>query len=217
MRLAGMKVAGEIPGVKLEINGSFANKAREKLKTLVLGHEVVLKYGGQRLDRYGRRLAQVFREDGGEQELLWVQGEMIAAGLARVVSFADNRACIGPLLELERPARKERRGIWADPFYAVLPASQPGLLAKKSGQFQIVRGHVVAVARRGKRIFLNFDDNWKRDFTIVIASRHWRSFAKKGLDLDALKGRELQVRGWVRMWNGPMIEVDHPEQIELLD
>jgi hypothetical protein len=33
----------------------------------------------------------------------------------------------------------------------------------------------------------------------------------------SLAGRLLRVRGWLREWNGPMIEATHPEQIELLD
>ena len=42
------------------------------------------------------------------------------------------------------------------------------------------------------------------------------AFTAAGIDLTALAGKRLRVRGWVMWRNGPMIEATHPEQIELL-
>jgi micrococcal nuclease len=42
------------------------------------------------------------------------------------------------------------------------------------------------------------------------------AFTAAGIDLKALAGKRLRVRGWVMWRNGPMIEATHPEQIELL-
>ena len=32
-----------------------------------------------------------------------------------------------------------------------------------------------------------------------------------------MEGKRIRVRGWLRSYNGPVIDVTHPEQIELLD
>jgi len=34
--------------------------------------------------------------------------------------------------------------------------------------------------------------------------------------LPDLKDQRVRVRGWVRQFNGPLIDVTHPEQIEVL-
>jgi micrococcal nuclease len=48
----------------------------------------------------------------------------------------------------------------------------------------------------------------------VIRPAGLRVFAKEGIDVAAYQGRRIRVRGWVESWNGPMIEITHPEQIE---
>ena len=40
---------------------------------------------------------------------------------------------------------------------------------------------------------------------------------REGFDLAAYDGRRVRVRGWLKSLNGPMIEVTHPEQIEVLE
>ena len=76
------------------------------------------------------------------------------------------------------------------------------------------RGDFVAEVRG--RIYLNFGDDWRRDFTVRIAPRDKRAFARAGLDLLALEGRTIRVRGWIKWRDGPMIDATHPEQIELV-
>jgi micrococcal nuclease len=34
--------------------------------------------------------------------------------------------------------------------------------------------------------------------------------------LMGLNGKTIRVRGWVRNYNGPLIEITHPQQIEVL-
>lgn len=66
-------------------------------------------------------------------------------------------------------------------------------------------------------MYLNFGADWRTDFTITIAARDLKLFEQAGLDLFALEGRTVRVRGWLDSYNGPAIEADHPEQIEVLD
>ena len=187
----------------------LASRAKAALEALVLGRRVRLFYGGRRVDRYGRRLAQLVRDDG-----LWVQGAMLARGLARVYSFADNRAGVPDMLAIERTARARNLGLWADPYYRIRTVAEA---ARSVGGFQIVEGTVrVATEVRG-RLYLNFGDDWRTDFTILIDKRARRAFTWPWRSPGELDGRRIRVRGWVKRWNGPMIEVDHPEQIEMLD
>jgi len=187
----------------------LAQKSRAALGALTLGKIVTLSYGGRRKDRYNRLLAHLHDSAG-----RWVQGELLRGGMARVYSFADNRAVVAQILVLERDARAARRGIWRDPFYRVRDARDA---ARDIGGFQLVEGRVQAVARRTKRTYINFGADWRSDFTVVVAARARRLFRAAGLDLTRLEGRRIRVRGWVKSYNGPMIEATHPKQIEFLD
>jgi endonuclease YncB( thermonuclease family) len=89
-------------------------EAKAALEALTLGKHVRLSFGGLQTDRYGRALAHL-HVDGD----LWVQGEMVRLGLARVYSFQDNRTMVRDLLEIKIQARTPKRGIWALAFYGI--------------------------------------------------------------------------------------------------
>ena len=185
----------------------LAPEAREALAGLVLHRQVNIGIGGRERDRHGRVLAHLFRAPDG----LWVQGEMIEKGMARVYTFADNRSLAAELYARERAARAARRGIWALDAYAILSSeAAEGAIDR----FALVEGRVVAVGEGRGSVYLNFGPDWKRDFTAVIRSEALRVFTSEGIDAAAYEGRRIRVRGWVESWNGPMIEVTHPEQIE---
>ena len=65
-------------------------------------------------------------------------------------------------------------------------------------------------------MFLNYGRYWKEDFTARADERDARRLAKGGLDLLALEGRDLIVRGTLFVAGGPMVEVLHPAQIEVV-
>ena len=192
----------------------LADEARQMLSELTLGNTVTLSYGGTRIDRHGRALAHLHLPDG-----RWVQGEMLHAGLARVYSFADNRARVAEMLLLEREARQAERGIWQLPYYAVRNAemgAKDDRLARDIDSFQLVEGRIRKAARVGKYMYLNFGSDYRTDFTISVAKRYWRKFDATQMTPAKLQGKHVRVRGWLTKRNGPMIEATHPEQIELL-
>ena len=187
----------------------LAQEANEALEALLLNRGVVLSYGGRRIDRHGRLLAHLDTEQGA-----WVQGAMLEAGLARVYSFRDNRARVAEMLELERAAREAGRGIWADPFYRVL---EPEETEEYVGSFRIVEGRVLSAAIVKGRGYLNFGADWRSDFTVSIAGKDLRLFEAEGIEITSFEGRVIRARGWLKSFNGPMIEATHPEQIELVE
>ncbi|MCH7864353.1 MAG: thermonuclease family protein [Proteobacteria bacterium] len=208
VRLVGIQ-APKLPlGRKGFPTWPLAAEAKQALAKLVLGKTVSLSFGGTEKDRHGRLLAHLHRQDGD-----WIQGRMLSLGMARVYSFPDNRARVAEMLALESSARKAGRGIWGHPFYAVIAPVQA---ARAIGTFQLVRGRVIKAARVKGRVYLNFGDDWRTDFTVMLEAKARRLFRSAGLDPLALEGRWLRVRGWLKKWNGPMIEATHPEQIELL-
>ena len=187
----------------------LAAAARRGLADLALNKTLTLRYGGRRVDRHDRLLAHLF-DPGGR----WIQGALIAAGLARVYSFADNRGRIAEMLALETKARRERRGIWAHPYYRVLTVTET---PKFIDSFQLVEGRVRSAAVVRGRGYLNFGDDWRTDFTVAIPPRQRRLFLRAGIEIAAYAGRRIRVRGWLKSFNGPMIEATHPEQIEVLE
>ena len=76
---------------------------------------------------------------------------------------------------------------------------------------------VVDAAKVKKRIYLNFGADWRSDFTIRIDARHLALFRDAGVDLLKLKGKRVRVRGWIKEQNGPLIELDHPERLEVIE
>ncbi|MCH7943625.1 MAG: thermonuclease family protein [Proteobacteria bacterium] len=187
----------------------LADEAKAALEALALGRRVTLYYGGRRTDRYGRALAHLYRDDG-----LWIQGELLALGMARVYSFQDNRAIVPSMLAREAAARAARLGVWRHPFYAVRRAEPPAIPIDR---FELVEGRVLDVATVRNRTYINFGDDWRVDFTLSLTSGVRRLFDREGIDLERLEGLVIRARGWIKSYNGPMIEISHPEQIEILE
>jgi endonuclease YncB( thermonuclease family) len=191
----------------------LAPEAKAELESLVLGREVGLGFGGNEWDRHGRLLAQLWRDDG-----LWVQGTMVSRGLERVYGFADNRALLPELLALESQARAKRLGIWSLPYYAVLSAAELERDAEAFvDSFQLAEGRVAEAAVVRGRAYLNFGNDWKSDLTAVLQPETVDLFLDEGIDPAGCAGRLVRLRGWVELYNGPMIEITHPEQIEVLE
>jgi endonuclease YncB( thermonuclease family) len=190
-----------------------ANEAKAALIALTLKKPVLLRYGGEELDRYGRTLAQVTVTG---DSPVWVQEAMLAQGQARVYSFADNRSCLAELMAAETRARAGGLGIWGDSYYRVRRADRPADLAKLAGHYELVEGRVLNAEKLGAQVFLNFGRYYKEDFTAVIDARALRLFADAGIDPSKLGNALVRVRGWIDDRDGPRIAVTHPEQIELL-
>ena len=191
----------------------YASESRAGLSALIKSRNVHLYYGGETRDRFGRTVAQVYTVDQNDQPDLWVQGEMVRLGLARVYSWKGELADLPSLYALETKARDRNRGIWASSFYAVRKPD-PDPLAQYVDSLQIVEGIVTSSADVRGRIYLNFGADYKTDFTIAIAKKNVKRFTS--IDPLSLTGARLRVRGWVEMINGPMIWIDHPGRLEVL-
>lgn len=188
-------------------------QAKRALEELVAGHSVELAFAGRRTDRYGRQLAHLFLHRNGER--IWVQGQMLALGHARAYGLAQSVACLPELLEHEKLARVAQRGIWASAAYAIRSAARSGALLQWRSSFQIVEGTVTRVTEIRGKTYLNFGADWRTDFSVGIAGRGRNRLAGH-LQLAALEGQRVRVRGWIERRNGPYIELADTGLIEIV-
>ena len=189
----------------------MAAQASEALADLVLGQRVKLFYPDDNADRWGRTLAHLTLDD---EDGDWVQGRMLMAGMARVRTFPRTANGARAMLDLERTGRANHAGIWSDWFYRI---RNPDETWGDLDSVQIVEGRVVDVATVSGTTYLNFGRDWRRDFTFRVKTDPRRAFRRAGIDLDNLARQRVRGRGWVFPLNGPMIDLTHPEQLEVLE
>ncbi|BBO67017.1 nuclease [Desulfosarcina alkanivorans] len=85
----------------------MGGEARCLNRRLVQGHQLRLVYDRDKKDRYGRTLAYVYRRDG-----RFVNAELLKRGLAHVLVRSPNTAKMKALIDAQRTAMEEGRGIW---------------------------------------------------------------------------------------------------------
>lgn len=194
----------------------WEGKARDALQALVLGTSIELKFGGERLDRYGRLQAHVHLIEGDQRR--WLQGHLLAQGLARAYTVAGNRACAHELLAAEQAAREKSRGLWAEAAYQVRQAARPADLPGYRTTFQIVEGRIARVAIVRGVIHLNFDRNWRQAFSVSLRNADRGLLGVFASDPKALEGGTVRVRGWIDQHRAaPFIDLSAAGSIEVLD
>lgn len=192
----------------------LAAEARNHLSALALGHRIRWTYAGRRMDRYGRLLAYVYDGDAAAAAAPPFQAALLTAGLARAMGQADTRDGLAGLLAAEDAARQARRGLWARGVYRIRPADA---LWPVLHSFQIVEGRPLKLEHLKERSYLNFGDDYAKDFTLAVAARDRKLFDAGPWRLEDLIGRRIRIRGWIELRGGPLIEITHPEQIEVLE
>ena len=186
---------------------STAAAAKTALAGLIDGQRLVLKFAGNPQDRRGRVLAELFAGD------LWVQGELLRRGLARVAGTAVSRAGITEMLALERQARRYRRGLWADADGTIVPAAEAG---RHAGGFALVSGRVEGSASNAQGVVLYLGADRRDALALTFAPDVVRLCRDAGLNPAALEGEMILTRGYIDDARQPRIAVTFPEQIELL-
>ncbi len=162
-------------------------------------------------NRQGLQRTHVIREEGN----VWVQDFLISNGLSWAFSTIDSQKSMPTLKKLEYVARKNDMGFWGAHLYRV---KNPREIKDYINSYQIVEGYVLNVTKRRKSIYINFGNNWRTDFTIVFRKDSQKPFIKKykKFDLANLKNLRVKIRGWIEESNGPMIELTHPEQMDIM-
>lgn len=204
VRLAGLAALSDLDG-----SPEIARQGTAALDALVAGRRLQL-HGSAETDRYGRLIAQVTAEQ------TWLQEALVLAGAARVAPGAGATDCAKPLLEFERIARAKKAGLWRDGGFALQEAHLIEPLLAAAGRFAIVEGTVRRVGEAGGTLYLDFGRRYNRDFSIIVPRAAQAAFAASGLDLRALSGKRVRVRGVLFERGGPALELRIPAALELI-
>lgn len=207
VRMLGINTPEKSTGHRLE-SEPFALEARDYLKNFIKGKEVELRIGHHKQDKFKRTLAHVYHL----KRATWLNERMVREGFAHVYSFPDNAGPhVETLLESEKIARENRKGLWSLMRWKILPAKE-SFPKSTIGHFHLVEGKIKNTADVKGRLYLNFGRDWRTDFTVEIPP-HYRHKFKKARHY---MGKKVRVRGVLKPVNGVMVTVTHPEQIEFL-
>lgn len=211
VRLLGI----DYPMVTGDAEGGPAILGKMTIEQLLPKNKEVMLYQNKnreagRINRMGHSLAHLVIKDRGE----WVNGALVARGVAWTATDATNPAMAAQLYKLEDEARKSGKGLWSknSPFGLLTPDNA----SDGNGTFRVVEGTVNRAATSKNNLYLNFGNDWKKDFTVMITPAIRKSLAKHGVDAMSLAGKKVRVRGWLREWNGPFMELETPERLEVL-
>jgi endonuclease YncB( thermonuclease family) len=220
IRLAGIEVPlPPAPGEAGE-RAEAGRRARAALESTVAGRDVELRLTGA-ADRYGRTMAQAYVRDQNSSLHQSVANHMLALGFARVAAQVGektgDRPCADEMLAHERAARESKLGLWREPYYAIRAAESFAELSAERGHFTVVEGKVMSVRESGSTIYMNFGRRWSQALTVTVLKRNERMFAAAGIEPKTLENRRIRVRGWLEERNGPRIEANRAEQIEIAE
>ncbi len=184
----------------------YGGEARELNEDLVLGKEVRLEFDVEKKDIYDRTLAYVYLGD------VMINLEMVKAGCALAVPYPPNLTHQEELCEVMLRARKEKAGIWENPDVWMITTDEAG---RYIGLSKTVVGRVIHSDTNSAGTFLNFGDDFSRDFTAFIPKKYHSLFYDQSILDPAGKylGRLVEVTGTLWEKNGPSITVRHPCQI----
>jgi len=135
-------------------------------------------------DHYGRLLAHVYDSHG--RSLAVAQ---LRAGMAVQIAVPPNTAQKQCLLEHERDARKKSLGLWRDSYWQPLPTQS--MRGDEAG-FRILRGRIAKVDINSA-VWLEFDGK----LVARVAKKDWPAFGYQKSEWLALRGREVELRGWI--------------------
>ncbi len=203
VRLAGIETPSE------------ASAAIASLRQMIAARTLSLRARAETADRYGRLIAFAF-VDGAEAGRS-IQEELVSRGQAFVSPRISDPECYKRMLAAEQTAREQTLGLWAVPGHGLRAATNPASLRAELGRFAVVEGRVLSVRQARAMIYVNFGRRWDEDFTVVIRKRNEPAFLAALHHVKRLEGRMVRIRGWLEARGGPLIEADHPHQIELLE
>lgn len=192
----------------------LAEKARDLNRRIVNGKKVRLEFDKQKYDDYGRLLANVFVDN------TFVNEEIVRSGLARVLIIKPNEKYASRILEAEKRAKGERKGIWGKLSELNPPPENKRFLIKPSqasryvGERVVVRGKITDFRKSKKVLVLNMED----DLDLVIFPNSWDNFSFFGIIPEKYYvGEPVEVIGRVKMYKGtPEIIISHPISIRSL-
>ncbi len=189
----------------------YAQASKKALQKLLSQEKVSLYCGKQQSNFLGEKIRHLVLE---ENTSLWVQEYLVKHGHAFLFPDSKSPTTIKQLYLNEDQAKHDKAGLWGISTYKVTAAMNTDEI--RPGWFQIVRGKVHAAKKVRNKTYLNFEENWREDFTIEISGKILRTMKKQGLDPLAFAGKTIEVRGWVEWAGGPKIILSSPNRLRII-
>ena len=204
----------DTPEVRIKNNGQFkydpqpySLEASEYNRKLVEGKFVRIEFDVEKKDKYGRLLGYCFVDD------TFVNAELIKQGYAVIYTLPPNVKYSDIFASLQKKARENEKGLWSD--FEVINHTQA---YKYLNELKTVKGEVLSTYESNKCVYLNFGQDWQRDFTVVIFKDSLAAFEQKGINpREFYKNKVIEVTGKIKEYNGPEIIVNSPAQIEVIE
>ena len=204
----------DIPDYADPNGGEIMLQARQALEDILPEGTEIMFYQTRnrkkgRLNRMGHQLAHLQTK----KDEIWINGVLLSKGLARAFPSDANPEMAVPMYEIENTARSGKLGLWGEDFWPALTVdnAQQGI-----GHYQVVEGLVRKSASVKNNVYLNFGPDWKTDFSVMIKPPVRKTLARAGLDPLSLSHKTIRVRGYLRTYNGPLIELEHAAHLELI-
>lgn len=152
-----------------------------------------------RVNRMDHQLVHIVTK----KDNLWINGALLSQGLARHYTMKGSDELLNQMDQAESHAITENLGLWG--LHPVLTAEQT---PKHLGEFAVINATVEKVALVKNKLYLNFGKDWKTDFTVMLDTRMRKKLSQRGIDPMDMAGQQIQVRGWLREYNGAYIELE---------
>jgi len=177
--------------------------AKKWLAQMLMGKKVRLEFAEQKQDKYKRYLAHLFTEDG-----LHINLELVRLGFASVNIFPPNTAYVDGLLKASNLAEKRKLGIWQYASYAIKPVQELNFNNKYG--WQRIVGKVTQIKHTKKSVYLVMSNTFKL--------RIKKQFLHFFTNVDELKGKTIETRGWVnKSKNQMLMQIRHPSVLKIIN
>ncbi|MEP3629660.1 MAG: hypothetical protein ABJN04_06635 [Hyphomicrobiales bacterium] len=202
--------------------GTLSSQTLAKMRRMIVGHEIRILASGP-ADRYGREPVFLYAKDASEEPNL-AQEALIRSRSAAYMpnpqlrkTFVSNCEFDQIKVDLIAIAPKEPTfgSVRQAGIVPVLSANSQRLWGLE-GEFVIIQGTVTEVRRTKRGISINFGDNWKKDFTAYLSPLVSKTFENSVNFNSNLVGQQVQLRGFLDLYYGPSMRIDHLTQMEML-
>lgn len=202
--------------------GTLSPQTLLKMRQMTLGHATRILMSGP-MDRYGREPALIYVQNG-DGETYLAQKAFIGSGAAvympdpqlrkTFVSNCDFYQIRSDLIAIapKEPTFEVERRVGFAPILSV----KSQRLWDLEGEFVIVQGAITEVRRTKRGISINFDDDWRKDFTAYLSPLVSKSFEDNKKLNSNLVGQQVRLRGFLDLYYGPSMRIDHLTQMEML-
>ena len=205
-----------------EEKGAVSAQTLSQIRQMTKGRETRIVTSGP-TDRYGREPAFLFVKKGGGEPHL-AQEALIRSHAAVYMPEPQLRKTFASHCDFDRIRAELIVMTPKEPTFGlgrragiapVLSANSPKLWDLE-GEFVIVRGVVSEVRRTRRGVSINFGDDWKKDFTAYFSPLVSKTF-ESNVNLNSnLTGQQVKLRGFLDLYYGPSMRIDHLTQMEML-